>query len=406
MTGCVLVLVHGGVSLLAQLTNDETQMPRHFSLPSVLRMVSNDLLQPFFERLNIALKCMDWKKLPGRNADPLLIALSWESLEDQVLAESALRDVFELACRSGREALAEAATHLGMDFEWPDRGDYYCSMWVWLHHPAVFRRAHLVHQTTRAGRWRRRHDLSCVEPQTSPEALTEFNTRLCEFLKQHQGRGHQCTIQHFCRMDRTHYFVAWPDDFVQTIHRHDAAGQLRRDSLRRTFEMVFAYTPEEGTLDLYANLPSHLKPELECLFSNVLLLQPLDMTRNGQSYDLNQLKRFRTGFPTSPRDQVQVRMTRMRLSDSSKDRDLFVCVRRRIADDIFQASDELLNPFQQPLDDLEITMATLAFDFQAPNEAGVMTFDLWPDSSNLRNQPKAWATLAQQYLKQWEIHRG
>ncbi len=366
-------------------------------------MVSNDLLQPFFERLKIILKCMDWKNLPGRDADPLLIALSWESPEDQVLAESALRDVFDLACRSGREALVEAATHLGMDCEWPDRGDYYCSMWAWLHYPSIFRRAHLVHQTTRAGRWRRRQDLSRVEPRTSPEALTEFNSRLCEFLKQHQGRGHQCTIQHFCRMDRTHYFVAWPDDFVQTIHRHDAAGQLCRDSLRRTFEMVFAYTPEEGTLDLYANLPSHLKPELECLFSNVLLLQPLDRKPNGQSYDLNQLKRFRTGFPTSPQDQVQVRMTRLRLYDSHTDRQLLVCVKRRMTDDIFQALDAMLNQTHLPFDSLEITMATLAFDFQTPAEPGSMTFDLWSDASNLRNQPKAWATLAQQYLNQWEI---
>ena len=123
--------------------------------------------------------------------------------------------------------------------------------------------------------------------------------------------------------------------------------------------MVFAFTAAEGTLDLYARLPSSLKPQLECLFAEVLLKYPLEPQSQGRSYDLNRLRDF-AGFPLSPEHRVQVRLAQMAACWNPIADGRFYSERAVPTDDISGWSMRSWTKNQWSLEKLSITMATLA----------------------------------------------
>ena len=117
-------------------------MSRHFTIPTMLRMTPNLLLKQFFERMDVNLLSLDWRKLGEWQLDPIQTALSWNSAEDQARVEAALSSVFELACASGWEAILEASRDLGeLNFanHLSDEACHYeRAMWVWLNYPELF----------------------------------------------------------------------------------------------------------------------------------------------------------------------------------------------------------------------------------------------------------------------------
>jgi hypothetical protein len=50
-------------------------MTRHFSIPTVLRMTPNGVLQTLFARLGHAMDDVSWENLPERSIQPLLKAI-------------------------------------------------------------------------------------------------------------------------------------------------------------------------------------------------------------------------------------------------------------------------------------------------------------------------------------------
>ncbi len=89
-------------------------MARHFSLPSVLRQVPNDLLQRFFIQLPHPCYSIDWNRMGQREAVGLVHLLKMWPDEARQFVEEVLRNVFDLACTSGNQALREAAADLGL----------------------------------------------------------------------------------------------------------------------------------------------------------------------------------------------------------------------------------------------------------------------------------------------------
>src|SRR5207248_689505 len=84
----------------------------------------------------------------------------------------------------------------------------------------------------------------------SPRALTALRGAVAALYRE-QGRGHRCTVEHFER-DGCLYAFLYLDDYTQTHTAHDAGGRLTRSPLRPAFEVVYVYTPDAGTLDMYA----------------------------------------------------------------------------------------------------------------------------------------------------------
>jgi hypothetical protein len=136
---------------------------------------------------------------------------------------------------------------------------------------------------------------------------------ISQFLRCEEGRGQNCTVEHYSRSSGTDYYVAYPDDFVQTMATHDDSGDLQPYAIRQTFEIVFAYSQEDGTLELFAKMPTNMKVKLETLFGQIILEQDIGPQPYVRPYDLNRLKDRYFNLETDTEDGLAAAITALRL---------------------------------------------------------------------------------------------
>ena len=386
-------------------------MTRYFSLPTVLRMTPKNLVRLFFDRLGHPLGDVPWDRLSPRQIQPILEAFQQLPATEQNAAEAALHNVFDLACENGLRAIHEAAEGVmgnAKDLAVPsDGGIYSTSIWTWIHYPDVFDRAMLLFEVDQLTRWRKRKGVSRVAPHTSPAILSRFAGVIGEILQREEGRGRRCTVEHVGRKNGTDFYLAYPDDFVHAVLMHDDQGGLLPRTVRQTFELVFAYTQADGTLELNAKVLSRLKPELEDIFCEIILGQPAVLRGCGAVYDLNVLKDGPDRLQTDPEDYLTAVVRRLRLS-IPESREVITLEANRAGDplSVYRMLSEYLNRERLPLADLEVAAATIGLVFHPTDrrKPGRLTFDVArPDTCTLRNHQADKVALAQKYLKRWGI---
>ena len=389
-------------------------MTRHFSIPLVLRMTPKGLLRNFFAELGHEFLGVAWEKIRAHEIDTILAGLYKLPTAEQLTIETALQNVFELACENGRRAIHEAKVEIQKQkpiLYFPDLdGAYAMSVWIWLNYPKIFDRAMLLYEVDQLGRWRKRKDLPRMPPNTTGDALLELAIAISQLLKREEGRGQHCTVEHVRRGDGSECFLAYPDDFVHTILIHDGAGQLRPRSIRPAFEMVFAYSPEEGVLEINAKVPSRLKTQLEDIFCETILGKAANEGAGSSVYNLNVLKEGIDRLETDPEDGVSPVVHRLRLAiPECRDAITFEADRAGSPDRVYQMLDDYLNREHLPLAEVDVASATIGMvlESRANRRPGRMTFDVArPDSCTLRNHRPERVALAQKYLKRWGIAVG
>lgn len=387
-------------------------MARHFSIPSVLRMVPNELLHRFFVQLPHPCYGINWNRLGERQAERLVNLFRLWPDAAREFVEGVLRNVFDLACESGQQALREAAAELGLEKKIANGisyGTHYQrAMWAWLEAPEVFEKALVYHQIESRHGWRKRDDLPHVPPRTDPHALDSLGRDISRLLMKEQGRGKHCTVEYFQRDNGTDYFCCYPDDFLRTVTLHDDDGLLTTRSVRQTFEIVFAYHQPTGTLETSAVLPTKLKAPLEAAFAWMILDTEVGQRIPRQVYHLDRLKDRDFRLETIPTDEVHVELKRLRLDLADRSRRIILESRDGESHDVLRMVNECLNDEEVPLDEVTITSATLRFLFRKTSRrrSGSMTIDVSaPNTCNLRSQPAERAEVAQRHLRMWRIAR-
>jgi hypothetical protein len=372
-------------------------------------MTANSLLRQFFDRIGHDNLGVPWDNLRERDIHAVVDALAGLPRTKYDRIEAILHSVFDLACESGINAILEAGASSGDDAlakEMPrDAGAYSQAMWAWLNRHEIFERASLIHQVDDLTWWRKRTDLPHTSPRHEPDAYRELERCLSELLQREQGRGQVCTVEPFHR-NGTDFFVAHPDDFVDNVTVHDDEGKLSPRSLRRTFTIVFAFRAEDGSLELFARVPAKLRPRIEEIFAKTMLGVELGDWKP-DAYELNQLKYRSFTLATDPDDCVRVHIRRLRLAVKNSRRRLTVeADPGKAAEDIYDMMDEVLNKERLPLSAVNVTMATLCFEFLPIDgrKAGSMSFDVaYPYTCNLRNHRPERVEMATKYLKRWGI---
>lgn len=384
-------------------------MARHFSLTSVLRQVPNDLLQRFFVQLPHPCYSINWNRMGQREAEGLVHLLNMWPDEARQFVEEVLRNVFDLACPSGNQALREAAIDLGLLSKFQNAfaygSLYQRAMWTWLEAPEVFEKALVYHQIERRTGWRKRDDLPKVVPRTDGHALGCLGQEISRLLMKEQGRGQHCTVEYFLRENGTDYFCCYPDDFVRTVTLHDDEGTLKTRSVRQTFEIVFAYHQSTGTLETSAAVPTRLKTPLEEAFAWMILDTEVGPRIPRQVYHLDRLKDRDFRLETVPTDEVHVELRRLRLDLPGGSRRIILESKDESLD-VLRMVDECLNEEEVPLEMVHITSATLRFHFRKTvnRRRGSMTIDVSaPNTCNLRSQPIERAEVARRHLRMWRI---
>jgi hypothetical protein len=385
-------------------------MPRHFTIPTMLRMTPNTMLQTFFQRLGIQLLSIDWRRLGERQVEPLLRTLSWLPREQQEQAESSLACIFELACETGWQAIRDAARDAGepqLAGLMPGDACYYeRAMWTWLERPGIFEQAALRQQIHGLTRWRKRTGLPVSTPRITPDSIRELTGGLSQCLRREEGRGQNCSIDYFRQANGTDIFVAYPDDFMRTVTTHDAEGRLVPRPIRPTFEIVFALRADEGTLELFAKVAPALKPKLECVFGQIILGADLGFQPSSRPFDLNRLKDRYFCLSTDPSDHVSASISRLRLSVPNYGWLTVEPKGQRTPGDIYEVIDDCLNDETVHWHEVEINLATFRFELEALPSRRATTISLdvtYPDRCSIKSRRPEPIELARKYLRRWRI---
>lgn len=383
-------------------------MSRMFSMGTICRMLPNDLWSRFFSELDNPCWSMDWSRRPARHVDSILQCLSYFPPGERLRAERILRQVFDLACPAGRLALRDAfadRTDPPTETLPPGYNLYGQALWHWLQAPAAFEQAHLLLQAEHLGFWRKRDDLPQVEPRTDEDALLRLAEDLSALLGREEGRGRQCTVEHCRRLDGTDYYFCFPDDYLRTVQTHDEWGELVPQSLLPTFDIIYAYRRDEGTLELHAQVATKLKAELEELFAWQILDESLGPRVPRRVFELDRLKDREFRLETDPADEVQARLKRLRLDLPDQTR-ITLEPRAQTREDIPWLIEKYLNGRQISLQAIRISSATFRFDFLPTNSRsrGTLTFEVTsPNGCTLRSQCPERATVVRKHLKLWGI---
>jgi len=213
-------------------------------------------------------------------------------------------------------------------------------------------------------------------------------------------------VEHYRRANGTHYFVAYPDDFVQTVTMHDRPGRLRPRSIRQTFEIVFAYNRSDGTLETYAKMPAPLKARLETLFGQIILEVDLGPQCRCRPYDLNRLKDRYFCLQTDPADGLTAAITLLRIETPTWGRISLEPAQNGYVRDVYEMAYECLNGETVCWDDVDILKARFRFRFdpRRGRRAGTLHFQVsYPDHCVVETRRPERIELVRKYLKRWRI---
>lgn len=387
-------------------------MSRQFSIPTVLRMVPSDLLAQIFTRLGVTGTDFSWEEINHQNVEPALQAIHQLQAPVRDHVETELRNVHELACDSGMDALIEAAVTCGDNLvqQWPEGSFYHRAAWACLNRPNVVEWALRIHQVKHLSWWRKRRDLPRRPPSTSKDTLMELQEQIGALLQVREGRGGACTAETFSRNDGTQYFFVYPDDFVQNVTTHNEQGILVPQTIRRTFDVAFACNWQEGSLEIYAKVQRPLKIELEELFVQIVFDHVLDLWRSDAVYVLDGLLRRDFPLVTDPADGLRVSVRQLRLGVLKTSEQITLrASSRRPERDVYDMVEEYIDSNQLPLTEVCCTLVTFRFEMlEMPGrKAGSFSVDVAsPCSSSLRNLRPDRIALARKYLIQWGIDRA
>lgn len=383
-------------------------MSRQYSVATVLRMTPKTLLAECFRSLGHHELDDMWPSLKKQDVEPIRIFMARLTAEQSAELEGVLRNVWELACDSGIQALTVAREFVGsfQHREWfPEKlCPYGKAIWVWLHDRRTFEKALVFHQVDRMRLWRKRQDLPRVEPDTSIAALEKLRDQVSALLRP-QGRGKQCSID-VERIKGKIGFLVHPDDYVTSIASHDNKGRLSPAKIRPTMGIAFWFDPVEGVLETYARLPKDMKERLEAIFANTILHHALALYEPDPVYDLNRFKDPSFHLTTDPADGVHVRIRRMQLTACNGGRRLLIEVDDDPDDSIPKALAECVNLECMPLSTWNVTMVTACFIFlpRGERKAGQQSCDIcYPRSCTLRDARPERVELIQKYLREWKI---
>lgn len=222
----------------------------------------------------------------------------------------------------------EAAFHGKVDF--PEtlasiEGFHAKVMFAFLEYPEIWAGAtHFLYSDNISdSHWKKRNDLPHLTPHVESEDAKLLEDGIGQYFRSKQGRGRNCKVEIFRRYNKE-YFFAYPEDFAQTGIEW-IRNQLNNRARHPAFEIIFVYTQEEGSLDIYAPRNTKSVPNLQQIFAKAILkVDDLDeFSGDERVYDLNVLanRDFIFKYPVeSGIESVAIKRLRLSLKTGDKRR--------------------------------------------------------------------------------------
>jgi len=385
---------------------------QQYSPKTVLRQAPNGLLAGYFKKRGIDLN-VDWKTRSLKDTDRVFAAMQQLPAAVYKDIESDFSMVGELASGAGTRAILEVGLAAG-HADWPEsfRGAANAcqiALWTFLHDPDIFFQAGNFHEMDRFRSWTRWYVGGNIEPALDRDGLLSLSQQLSVAYAK-QGRGRFCHVDAYVREDPRRYcFFAFPEDHTRTDMGYSDAGRfIQHRPWRSALEIIFAYRPQEGVLELHAHGRKAFKDELADAFCRAALDLPNLPAENGKArYNLSVFKDRQFRFVTNPADRVAVHIRQLDFCfrrDPSKRVVLSAAPTRWDPEPVYQLLERVTAPSALALEKLDITRVKLRLVFATDDRkrGKTLTFEVaHPDRCTLRDDP--YDRVARQYLKQWGV---
>lgn len=295
-------------------------MASQYSHMQFFRRIPNAQLASYFKLKKIELD-VNFKELKEKETVKIFQAFIGLPEEQQVAIEAEFQDINAMACEGGVTTLVdEAAFHGDDDFiEAISAIDGFHAkvMWAFLEKHSYWQVATMfLHADNVSGAfWKKRNDFPKVLPHVEDNDIKQLETAISGFFHKTEGRGRNCKVEPYRRHNKE-YFFAYPEDFGQSGVEW-VSDSLKTRARHPAFEIIFVYTEEEGSLDIYAPKNTKAVPELQKLFAKTILkLETLkDGTIDKRVYDLEPLADSDFKFQIEPEDGIEsIVVTRLRLT--------------------------------------------------------------------------------------------
>lgn len=292
-------------------------------------------------------------------------------------------------------------------------------MHVAINHPRVFQVAGTINHTHSLSRryWRHRGNMPLRQPDVSQTAIDEFRDAISAYFRQNEGRGHRCTVDPYLRVNRYHYFFAYPDNYADTYLGHDEHVHFVRRLQRPAFEVIFLFDPVDGNLDVYAHGGKVVQESLQTIFCRTLKGQELSLeSPHRHPYELNGLKSrdyLLTARQTDVEDgidEAQIRKLRLSVLGGTKRRITLEADPDGGPRAVYDLLDDCLNRHNLPDALFNITLTQLHFRFvhTGHGRQKSLTFEVsHSDTSNLKScRREDLRLIGEKYLRRWGIDRA
>jgi len=342
---------------------------------------------------------------------------AWQAMpeRDRLTVQVILQDVNELADERGLNVLVEEVRRRA-----PERvgelaaleGRHDKAMWVYLNLPEAFDEAAMFARADAlaAGRyWIKRNSLPQLSLDADEKLRTSLADAMTEFYWPTQMRGQHCSVEHYRRANGADYFFAYLDDYPDSHVIFDDAGRMQKRSDRSAFTNVFAYCPTDGTLELFAKGGRKVVGPLQTLFCKAVLDTDVDPADPAETaYQLDHLKNRSVALPTDPQDriaEVQVRSLRLEVVGAPRRRITLDADPQGHRGDIYQMIDNYLNADALPSATLRVTHVKFCLTFmnEGQGRPKTLTFNVGPNSCDLKSKPEDMRAVGERCLKLWRI---
>ncbi len=286
----------------------------------------NVMLAEYFDSKGISLG-LDFNELKDKDTEVIFSAFLELSEEQQATIEADFQNINAIACEGGIHALVDEANfHLYDGFTQEVSaidGFHAKAMWAFLEKHDYWRGASMFFHADNvsASYWKKRNDLPSAPPYVETDDIEKLAKSISDYFYAKEGRGRNCKVEPY-RRNNKEYFFAYPEDFGQSGVEW-VSNNLKTLSRHPAFEIIFVYSEDEGSLDIYAPRNTKAVPELQKLFAeNILRLGTLpDGKIDKRVYDLKPLEDANFDFQAEPEAGIaSVVVTRLRLTLKHGDR--------------------------------------------------------------------------------------
>jgi hypothetical protein len=296
-------------------------MARQYQPRRFFRDVPNKLLEEYFGQRDL-FPDLDFTQLTETKVE--LIYKSWLNLPpDQAKAvEKDFREIDFLANEGGIKAIIDEAGSDGEELgeELSQMSSFHeMAFWTFLNRPDYWTGALLYHHADTIARsyWRKRKNVPKVPIAGDVESIQRLEKAISAYFHQKEGRGKNCKVECY-RRNNLEYFFAYPEDYARA-NIEWVEDEFQRRPHHPAFEVIFIYSQNDGTLDIYLAGSKEPVPDLQRIFAEIILQVELGPDKKDeQVYDLDPLKSRDFQFVYDPSEGIEdVLIRKLRLSSAT-----------------------------------------------------------------------------------------